>query len=542
VGAAALPALGQGLFVHAMSGQPVAGGMPGEVFTGFDTQSPPVINNGNIAFRASTNASPNPRDSPLIVGHIGSAMVAFRFAGDTGTPGLSFAPTEWDVTRYTTRIAANGTFGVMARVQGLGVTGSTDEVLVVGSTQGVHIIAREGAQAPGDTPGAVMRGGGGSNTWFESLRGWSLSDTGLVALTTPVTRPGLPQYASHTGVFSDVNGELDLVARGNHAIFGAGTIVEGWSTHMLDGSASISPRGITAVAAVFDSPHHQSGGIIVHRGGELRRFVSIQEVPGTPEIRLNRPHTNDFSTIGLNDSGMVSTSVNLLNSANQRIGTAVVRASADALNIVAKTGDPKPGFPGQFFSTTELQYARTTLSASGLVAFPDQSRRGVFVGTSIDDLSLMFGPDIPIWPTGLGTPLIYPYSLGVNTSNQIVAAFSFEGSTTRGIAGWDPEHGYVLLAYTGQTVEIAPGVFRTILQLGLSGLFSDPWSPVGSPSGGGEDGLPNSLDDAGRVVFAARFTNGESAVLVATIPAPAGVGVLALGLLAMRRRRAWTLR
>jgi hypothetical protein len=530
-------AFGQGLVVHAMTGQSVAGGHPWEVYRGFIMSSPPRIEGGNIVFRAYTNGSPDYRQSPLIVGQVGSPVLGFRFTGESGIPGVQFASIDFDLTSDTIRTSASGAFGVVARLQGEGVTIHNDEVLIVGNNDGFRIIAREGSQAPGDTPGAIMRAAGQESTWHRALSGWSLSSTGRVAFSTPITHPQFPGFASHTGVLTNATGELHLVARGNHGTAGNGTIVEGWSVHMMDGHPRISPGGTVVAAAMFDLyARVASGGLVMQRDAVLQRLVCLQEAPGIPDVRINRLWYNGRSSPGLNDRGEVSIGVRLLNPSGQMIGSAAVRASPDWLHIVAKTGDPKPGRPGETFSLNDLEEARVLISGSGTVAFADQSKRGVFVGTSIDDLRLAFDPASAIWPSGLGVPLVNPSSIGMNASDQLVAAFTFEGSSTRAIAGWDPVLGNILIAHTGQTMEIEPGVYRTIAELSINGFHLDPWyQPV--LSGGGEDGLPNSLDSTGRVVFAVRFTNNQSAVLVATIPAPGTAALCTIILCAFRRRR-----
>jgi len=526
---------GQGLIVHAMTGQPVGGGLPGEVYTSMSMSAPPRIDGGNIVFRTRTSASELESVSPLMVGQIGRSAVGFRFEGETGIPGVEFAPVSVADTSGTTRASASGAFGLVVRLQGLGVSDSNNEALVVGTPDGLRIVAREGSQAPGDSAGAVIRAMGTGNTWHADVSGWALSSTGRVALTTPVSRAGQPSFASHSGAYSDVSGELALVARGNHGTWGQGTPVEGWAVHMLDGAARITPGGTVAAAALFDSPSPQSGGVVVKAAGGPERLASLQEVPGLPGVRINREWQNGIA-VGLNGRGDVATGTRLLNQSAQPIGSAVVVASRESIQIVAKTGDPKPGRPGETFSLGELERTSVRLSGSGTVAFVEQSNQGVFVGTSIADLRLAFDPASNVWPAVLGTPSVSPGTLGMNVSDQLVAALTFQGSGATAIAGWDPVGGSVLLAYTGQTIEIEPGIFRTIAELSINGHAADvghrPWS-----SGGGEDGAPNAIDSAGRVVFTARFTNNEYAVLVATVPSPGAAALWFLALATVRRRR-----
>ncbi|CAG0961998.1 hypothetical protein PHYC_00776 [Phycisphaerales bacterium] len=529
-------ATGQGLLVHAMTGQPVPGGSPGEVFATFDGmyegRTLPRIDNGHIAFRTRTIAGESVR-TRIIGGRSGAPIVAWGFSDGVGIPGIT------PVFSYESlvRVGGDGRVAFFARFAGEGVTSLNNEALLTVQDHSVQMVMRKGDQVPGMTPGSVLRPYWPSESWMDSdyygpIRRWSYSGSGITSLTTYVSNSNQPgSYGFLATLTADTDG-LSLLARAYGTDPNPRTVIDGGLIHNPISVTSINDLGTVVFGVGLDIG---GGAIAAREAGELRLILRTGEpAPGMPSTVMAPSGIYAYSgsptwPVGLNNHDDAALSVSL-RVGGSTTGSGVVRIGDEGTLFVAKTGDPKPGSSGQFFTVSDLAGSRVLLSGSGEVAFADQSRRGVCVGNDISDLRLAFDPLSSVWPTNLGQPLVITDTIGMNASNQLVAALTFPTSpATTAVAGWDPIAGNILIAYTGQTIEVLPGVFRTIRAIDLNGMD-------GVVSGGGEDGHPNSLDDQGRIVFTAHFTNYESAVLVATIPAPSVGGVLALGVLAAARR------
>lgn len=529
--ACARAASGQGLIVHAMTGQPVAGGLEGEVYSSFPNVSGgsglrtmPRINNGHIVFRARTSVEENLR-GPYIVGLPGEPVVAFAMSAGTGIPGVLFSyPYSYD---NMTRITADGRVAFFSQLEGEGVTPFNNEALFAVSNGQARVLVREGDHVLGMANVSVLRGETlGSLT--DNLRRWSYSMDGAAVFSARVTVT--ETFASAAASFVSTGDSLSVTVRGYGSPSYPGHLIDGWRVHNYFTSSTISDSGYVALGVDFEN---SGDGVVVKRAGTARvAFHPNMPAPGLPGVVMRASSSMFLSNtaIGLNNQGQVGVAVQL-RQGTQSLGGAVLRAGESLVEIVAKAGDAKPGLPGQYFSTTDLLDARVLVAHDGSVAFVDQSRRGVWIGQSLADLQRAFDPISAAWPAGLGQPLVVPDTIGMNAANQLVAALTFPTSpATTAVAGWDPVAGNILIAYTGQTIEVLPGVFRTISSPNINGQD-------GVHSGGGEDGRPNSLDNAGRIVFTAHFTNNESAVLVATIPAPAGGVIVGFGMLVCARRR-----
>ena len=103
---------------------------------------------------------------------------------------------------------------------------------------------------------------------------------------------------------------------------------------------------------------------------------------------------------------------------------------------------------------------------------------------------------------------------------------------------WDPLEGLFPVVREGDLVTLSPGDVRTVSTFSLATAhqlvnMDNAFWPIGT------GGVASGLNDAGQLTFGLRFTDGTSAVVVTTVPAPGTlvglVGAWALG--ANRRRR-----
>jgi hypothetical protein len=91
---------------------------------------------------------------------------------------------------------------------------------------------------------------------------------------------------------------------------------------------------------------------------------------------------------------------------------------------------------------------------------------------------------------------------------------------TNGSGLWatDPQGELVLIARTGDLLEVLPGDFRRIEH-----LSAEEWS-------GGGDGRRVCFSENGELAFKAEFTDGSNGIFVAFVPEPATVTLLGIAL------------
>ncbi|MEM6459340.1 MAG: choice-of-anchor tandem repeat NxxGxxAF-containing protein [Planctomycetota bacterium] len=150
-----------------------------------------------------------------------------------------------------------------------------------------------------------------------------------------------------------------------------------------------------------------------------------------------------------------------------------------ATDTIALTGDPAPGTAA---GVNYSSFSAPVLNGSGQTAF-----RGGLTGAGVDSTN-----DSGIWAT-------------------------------------DPDGLLTLIIRTGDLFDVDDDpVLEDLRTVSSVNLFTNS---------GGEDGRFNSFNDAGQLAFFASFTDGSEGIFVTTIPEPASLALLALGLTAALTRR-----
>jgi len=157
------------------------------------------------------------------------------------------------------------------------------------------------------------------------------------------------------------------------------------------------------------------------------------------------------------------------------VGVAYTGAN-ESIGIIAREGDPAPGTPGWKFEANN-SYAfrdRPMMNSAQQVAFESEVLR-YWEG---EQIKYFWG----IWAT-------------------------------------NPLGELVLVAKTGDQIEVSPGVFKTISDLG-AGHY---------PPSGGSDGHPRALNDAGLITFRAEFTDGSEGIFIADLNVLGTTAAIAYG-------------
>lgn len=206
----------------------------------------------------------------------------------------------------------------------------------------LHLLARQGAPASGAGVGAVFNLVT-SGKLFDQPH---LSDTGQTVFYAGLQQgSGGVDPTNDSGYWIERNGSLQLVARkGDQAPeLPAGTPIQSFGNNS---SAPMTSSGQLAIFAVTRASNGAStGGIWTESGGSLHLLTIAQNhAPGTPE-------GVDFYSIdipAINDSGETAFFASLplfTPGVTFRNGTGVWAEREGSLHLVARSGDPAPGFP-----------------------------------------------------------------------------------------------------------------------------------------------------------------------------------------------------
>ena len=198
-------------------------------------------------------------------------------------------------------------------------------------------------------------------------------------------------------------------------------------------------------------------------------------------------------------------------------------------NLFAREGDLIPGTPvmlGEPDSPVVNRYQVVAFTSTITGPAVDSSNdRGVFIASG-HGLRLIAreGAVAPGTGGALFTSFDEP---SINEHGQLAFLATLSGDQDA-IFATDASGALLLLAREGMTLDLGDGQPGTIASLGLI-----------AGSNAGEDGSRSGFNHLGQVAFRAVFEDSRSAILVATVPEPSVIAIVAGaagGLLALRRR------
>jgi hypothetical protein len=488
----------------ALSGQSAPGTESGVVFFDFDL---PLINdNGKVAFFGVLDGS------SIVVGandegvwSEGGGSLGLVARTGSAAPGAGIGET-FDQFDDPLRFGASGTaFSGGLEGPGLGTTNDDGIWSEVGGS--LVLVAREGSQAAGTDPGVN----------FKNFDAPVLNSTGATAFYSGLDGPGVDGTNSG-GIWSEGGGNLALVARAGDPSPGTGPGVV-FNTNF--NNPVLNSAGQTAYFADLTGTGVDStnnAGIWSNAGGSLALVVRAGDsAPGTdPGVVFN----NNINDPVINGAGNIAIlaqldgpGVDLTNSHG------IWSDVGGALDLVVREGDPAPGTGS---GVNFLYLDDPVLNGAGRIAFYSK-----LTGTGVDGFN-----DKGIWSDVSGTLALVARAgdaapgtgAGVNFIDigdpllngagriaffAVLTGAGVDSSNDRGIWVTDGSGALHLVVRTGTEVEVAPGDFRTIAYLEISG--SDL-----SQQGGlnGEDGRGTSFNNAGELAIYAVFTDDEAGILV----------------------------
>jgi hypothetical protein len=258
------------------------------------------------------------------------------------------------------------------------------------------------------------------------------------------------------------------------------------------------PSGAFSVNAQGDIAFRSTNNISYIRSNTTGELTPIQILPGQPDT-LNSVTRN---LAVLNNNGQVLSSLSFSSSPSGRAQAVVITDPTLGPRVIARSGDPLPGFAGMFMSLS------LNLPASG--------------------------SDLPLFSPLLNTNSTASFDqIALNNLGQAVflgGGGSF-GATTdlNALFAYDPRGGLVTLALVGQRLPASlPGLASTatVTEINFVGNANTT------------SGFATGLNDQGLVAFRASFSDGSSRLITVQLPSAGALTTLALAsVFAARRRR-----
>lgn len=301
-----------------------------------------------------------------------------------------------------------------------------------------------------------------------------------------------------------------------------------------------TPATFTSVAindhdqVAIGSTGPEGSVLLRNADGSLRTIVSVGDLAPGANGSAFGDTPNTFALIDMNKAGDVVFQGDTTNGFR-----GVWENDSSGLHLVAGKGMVAPGTSATFARAFE-----PVIDATGDIAFVGTLSHTN--STTINDTGLwesingqlkLMAREGDVAPGTSGA--LFDDFLNVapllNSAGRLAfaAALQLGGDVTSANYGgiWEQDAQGVLrlVVRFGDTIEVAPGDFRTISTLRFT-----------APASGGEDGRIRAVNDQGQLLYYAQFTDGTGGLFVATVvPEPAS-GILALiasltGVLLVRR-------
>lgn len=507
---AAAPAAGQSLGVSAvvLSGR-TAPGLPSTTrLAGFSDAV--VSGHGAVAFvstLAGTRVSAANNRAIFVRSVTGGLSLAARSGSRPAALPMGTALASFS----DLRVNDLGQIAFLATLAGSRVTSTSDRAILAGAPGGLGLVARTGDLAAGVPAG-----------WrFKSLQNPALGDGGHVAFFCLFADPARPA-ASDQGIYVGPGQNAALLARTDMQAPGlaAGVVFNTLGAPAVNVAGAAAFRGFLRTNASLGVLSSSADVLVAGAPGAARLVTRAGETVSG----LGGPRHDAFNTPSIADDGTVAYGGSLIQSGpvNSTNDLAVFRAAGDGPAVsVMRLGDAVPTGPGLAPGETFGPMGSPLVNAQG-----DLAVRTTIVGPGVqpgvNDAALWTvgpaglalvaraGQTPPGAPEGVTIAAIGAFAL--NDRGQLAMHVTLAGpgvtaASDQAVLAFDPERGLLAVAREGQTLDVAPGVARTLATLGFVG------------GSGGGDGRSSGLSDLGRVVFSATFTDGGAGVLAAQLPA-----------------------
>ncbi len=399
------------------------------------------------------------------------------------------------------------------------------------------VLARQGDPLPSMEPGSNL----GLIDTSEFMP--SVANGGVMAFRARFYAPS--EGHVQTSVWRHQEGTLSLVARPGDAAPGA-PIGAGFKDLI---SVSTNRHGqmlIRASLAGSGITSQNNNGLWLSSNGTMTKIMRTGDpAPGFPDgtVLGNAILTSRHM---LDQSGHTAILSHVKTQDSPTTIFPLYAASTDSMRLVTKTGDRAPGTPdGVYFQSIAggENGGIVSVSNSGRLSFlasltgsgvTSQNRDGIW-SEGLGELALIArtGDRAPDTPDGVVFDSFLAGSdFAANGVGQLLFHARLRGpgvssSNNNHLGFWAqlPTGEVKLLARHGDSLEVAPGDFRTIVNIFIPG---------------GNHALPRgtqNFNNRGEFAFSASFTDGTSGVFVIRVPEPATALLLLAGWAVFRRQR-----
>jgi hypothetical protein len=530
---------------------------PGEVFGTIFSSTPSINNAGQVAFQAPVVFAGN--TSSNNTGVFSSASGSVLLLAQTGYLAPSSAG-GGTATNYAGTFSGFGT----PIINAAGNTAMTGTLLSSGTNSAGGAITtannsgiwsdRSGSLSFVDQIGTTSFGSPATTT--KSIANMVQNPTGALAFTA--TTSDSPATGGEILDPSGSPGSPAFVARGSGTAPLAGATSTTFLNGGLTGAPAINSTGQIAFKASLTSGAYTGGTITSTNNVGIWKTVG-----GTPQLVAQAGTAAPGLGAGVNDNFGTTFSAPDFNNNGQTVfentlvtgGTGnditttntqtIYSDASGSLQLVARANStltPISGMTGVNFNNS---FGNPVINDGGTVAFEDAlngtgittaNNAGIFSANGgIISLIAQKGQQAPGLPNGV-TFASLNLGVAINALGDVIFSGSLANSPysaygTSFIAAQDPSGAVNVLAYSGESIQTAPGVFQNLLGFSLI------------TASGGEDGRAVSWNDSNTFAVAATYGTSSSATtgsaiveLTAVVPEPTSMILLGTPLLLLRRR------
>jgi hypothetical protein len=489
-----------------------------------EASNAPLLNNaGHTAFLSTVTGPGVSADNDLVLWSSSTGVlqrIAQEGSQAPGTaPGVTFQEFYYPVQSPTGEVAFK------AKLTGSGVTSSNDEGIWLANNGQLQLVARKGSQAVGTPLGAN----------FSRLADLCIASNGRVAFSGDLSGTGVTAN-NNSGIWSDRGGGLQLAVRKGSVAPGplGGVVFGGFAGMSFGGNANLAIHALLFGTGITQSNdfgiwrQNPAGvwSLLVREGGQAAGMAG-------GVVWHNFDLSTPFQTPGINSNGDVVFRGHLFGGGNER--RSGIWTTVGGIHPLSVSGYPIAGLPGVTGGgfTSTLGDLQAVINKRGDVAY----RQSVNDGGTTDAAVLVIRNSIPqiVAREGDAAPGIPGHEF---ENFRDLVLLNGEGRVAFRESGniWAQDRVGVLrlIVSVGDQIEVRPGDIRTVELATLLG------------GSGGDDGLPHTFSDDGRLAFVAFFTDGTRGMFVsdvATIPEPSALILCLFGIVGftMRGRRTYVM-
>jgi uncharacterized protein (TIGR03382 family) len=383
---------------------------------------------------------------------------------------------------------------------------------------GYTVIAQGGQAAPGVSGGFFQNGNNGVNGFFSKLnRNGQVAFDGKLVTSFPVTT------SSDDVAYIYTPGSGTTLIRREGQVQPDGTGAPDAGGALFSGGITTASHGFSNAGLLFGSS--LTGGDVVTTAGSANdSAMYFANTSGT--IRIARRNDPVPGAPANTNFGIITTASMSINNGGTILANGSLQGSAVTANVayqwnqfgdglIVSTG--VMGSDSAVFAGTATAGGLRIIARQGFAApgtdlyFGTISTNGTFALNNNGDM--LFSTDTTRYAAGA--------TIGV--VGMTPAASVLPGGPTV-LWAYSDAYGLLPMVYSGQSVEVETGVFKTISQFNV----------MATDNG---DGGSSGLNDNGTFALKLTFTDSSWAVVTRQIPAPGTGAIALLGLGVMGRRR-----